>query len=175
MFKLFIATCVAVCTAMPVLAVDPVDDTAQADHAEQIQNELSEEHVKAREGIRKEWKDKTPQQRTEEHREINEKLQNMPSNKLEGRLHKRWEAMTLEQRAEKRRKMHEHWENMPPEERHKMREKMKEHWQNMSPTEREVQRKKMRERWENMSSDEREQLKFDISRQKRLPYSPMLQ
>jgi len=140
-----------------------------------MQNELSEEQIKARNEIRKEWKNKTPEQPTQKHWEINEKLQNMPSNKLERGSHKRWEAMTSEQRAEKRKKMHEHWEKMPPEERHKMREKMKEHWQKMSPTEREAQRKKMRERWENMSSEEREQLKLDISRQKRLPYSPMLQ
>jgi hypothetical protein len=160
---------------MPVLAVEPVDDTVQAVHTEQIQNELSEEQVKTREEIRKNWKSKTPDQRTEKPREINEKLQNMPSNKLEGGLHKRWEAMTSEQRVQKRKEMRERWENMPPEERHIMREKMKEHWQKMTQTEREAQRKKMRERWEKMSSEEREQLKLDISHQKRLPYSPMLQ
>lgn len=155
---------------MPVLAVEPVDDSAQAVRIEQMQNELSEDQIKAREKILKEWKNKTPEQRTEEHREINKKLQNMSSNKLEGGLHKRWETMTAEQRAEKRKKMHEHWEKMPPDERYKMREKMKEHWQKMSPTEREAQRKKMHERWDNMSSEEREQLKLDISRQKCLSY-----
>jgi hypothetical protein len=173
-FKFFIATCVGICVAMPVLAVEPVDDIAQAARIEQMQNELFEDQIKAREKIRKEWINKTPEQRTEEHREINKKWQNMPSNKLEGGLHKRWEAMTAEQRAEKRKEMHEYWGKMPPEERYKMREKMKEHWQQMSPTEREARRKKMHERWEKMSSEEREQLKLDISRQKRLPYSPML-
>ena len=126
---------------MPVLAVESVDDTAQAVQSEQIQNELSEEQVKAREEIHKgKWRNKTP-----------------------------------EQRAEKRNKMREHWKNMLPEERDRMREKMKEHWQKMSPAEREAKRKKMRERWEKMSSEEREQLKLDISHQKHLPYSPMLQ
>ena len=88
-FKFLIATCVGICVAVPVLAVEPVDDTAQAFRIEQIQNELSEDQTKAREEIRKEWKNKTPEQRTEEHQEINEKWQNMPSHKLEGGLHKR--------------------------------------------------------------------------------------
>ncbi len=169
-FNFIIATWVGICVAIPVLAAEPVDDTAQNVSIEQIQNELSEDQIKAREKIRKEWVNKPPEQHTEEHREINKKWQNILSNKLEGGMHTRWEAMTAEQRAEKRKEMHEHWQKMPPEERYKMREKMKEHWQQMSATEREARRKKMHERWEKMSSEEREQLKLDISRQKRLPY-----
>ncbi|RFC32209.1 MAG: Protein of unknown function (DUF3106) [Candidatus Nitrotoga sp. SPKER] len=159
-FKFLITACVGVCIAMSALAVEPVADTAQTVRIEQMQNELSEDQIKAREKPRKEWINKAPEQRTEEPREINQKWQK----------HKRWEAMTAEQRAEKRKEMHEYWEKMPPDERYKMRERMKEHWQKMSPADREDQRKKMHERWDQMSSEEREQLKLDISRQKRLPY-----
>lgn len=155
-FKFFIATCAGICVAMPVLAVEPIGDTARAVRIEQMQDELSDDQIKAHEKIPKELKNKTPEQRTEEHREIINKG---------WQKHKRWEAMTAEQRAEKRKEMHEYWEKMPPEERYRMREKMKEHWQKMSPTEREAQRKKMHERWDKMSSEEREKLKLDISRQ----------
>ena len=43
-FKFFIAICVSICAAMPLLAVEPIDDTAQAVDTEQVQSELSEEH-----------------------------------------------------------------------------------------------------------------------------------
>ena len=120
-FKFFIAICVSICAAMPLLAVEPIDDTAQAVDTEQVQSELSEEQVKAREEIRKEWKNKTPEQRAERRNKMREHWKNMPP----------------EERHKMREKMKEHWQKMSPTEREAKRKKMRERWEKMSSEERE--------------------------------------
>lgn len=88
-----------------------------------------------------------------------------PSGKPSPEMRDRWQNMSPEERAERRKAMREHWDKMPPEERSEMRRKMKEHWMKMPPEEREARRKAMREHWEKMSPEERDQFKRDMGKQ----------